>query len=102
MAAALVGADAAICAIGPASNGKPGTLISDGTRNILAGCAKEHVRRLVFESGVMVSEQGAVPLRSHRHLGVRTIYPKLYADKVIAENAIKKASYRTAIAPRCW
>lgn len=36
--AALKGADAVICAVGPSSNNKPGTLISSAVKNIVAGC----------------------------------------------------------------
>jgi putative NADH-flavin reductase len=93
VASALVGADAVICAIGPASNGKPGTLISEGTKNILAGCAKEHVRRLVFESGMIVSDGKELSVFGRFAIwAFRSLYPKLYADKVIAEAAIQAAS----------
>jgi nucleoside-diphosphate-sugar epimerase len=88
--AALAGTDAVICAIGPSSNSKPGTLISDGTRNLLAGCAKQGVRRFVFESGMVVSDGSELSLAGRFALGVfRRVYPKLYADKVIAEAAVQ-------------
>ena len=61
VAAALADGDAVICAIGPARNGAPGTLISEGTKNIVAGCARGGVKRLVFESGVMVSDGSLGP-----------------------------------------
>jgi putative NADH-flavin reductase len=38
VAAAMSGGDAVIATIGPASNRKPGTLISAGVRNLLTGC----------------------------------------------------------------
>ncbi len=91
-------ADVVICAIGPASNGKPGTLISEGTKNILAGCASAHVKRFVFESGMIVSD--GTDLSFFGSLAVklfRTIYPKLYADKVIAEDAIRASGIEWVI-----
>ncbi len=87
---AVEGGDAVICAIGPASNSKPGTLISEGTKNILAACAKAGVRRFVFESGLIMSD--GKELSFFGSLGVsvfRAIYPKLHADKLIAEAAIR-------------
>ena len=45
VAAAIRGADAVICAIGPAANGNPGTLISVGTTNSVDGCTQAGVRR---------------------------------------------------------
>ncbi len=92
LAGAFAGADAIICAIGPAKNSQPGTLISDGVANIIAAATKSGVRRLVFESGMIVSDGrelsffGRLAVRAFR-----AIYPKLYADKVIAEAALQKS-----------
>lgn len=89
VAAAMTGGDAVICTIGPASNRKPGTLISVGTRNLLAGCVAGGINRFVFESGLMVgdgrelSPSGRVAVRM---FGL--VYSRLKADKVIAEAAI--------------
>ena len=87
---ALTGADAVICTVGPKSNSKPGTLISEGVRNILDACRDQHVRRFVFESGIMVSEGKELSLIGSFAAWVfRVIYPDLYADKVRAEETIK-------------
>ena len=88
-AAAIVGADAVICAIGPASNSNPGTLISVGTRHIVDGCEKAGVRRFVFESGIMVSDGSELSFLGRTAVQLfGMIFPKLRADKVIAEASI--------------
>jgi putative NADH-flavin reductase len=93
VAAALVGADAVVCAIGPASNSQPGTLISEGTQNIIAGCAQTGVRRVVFESGMITSNGQELSLLGRFAVGVfGRVYPKLKADKVIAEAALSSSN----------
>jgi putative NADH-flavin reductase len=88
-AAAIAGADAVICAIGPASNGNPGTLISEGTKNIVAGCEKAGVKRVVFESGMITSDRSELSFLGGAATGLfGMIYPKLKADKVVAEAAL--------------
>jgi putative NADH-flavin reductase len=89
VAAAMSGGDAVICTIGPASNRKPDTLISAGTRNILVGCVAGGINRFVFESGLMVSH--GRELSTSGRFAVRMagfVYSGLKADKVIAEAAI--------------
>jgi putative NADH-flavin reductase len=89
VAAVMRGGDAVICTIGPSSNRKPGTLISAGTRNLLAGCVAGGINRFVFESGIMVGD--GRELSPPGRLGVRMaalFYRRLRADKVIAEAAI--------------
>ena len=56
VASAVQGADAVLSAFGPASNKHPGTLMSQGVANIVAGCTKHGVKRFVFESGLMCSD----------------------------------------------
>jgi len=89
VAAAMTGGDAVICTIGPASNRKPGTLISVGTRNLHAGCMGGGINRFVFESGIMVSD--GHELSASGRFAIRMaglIYSGLKADKVIAEASI--------------
>jgi len=89
VAAAMSGGDAVICTIGPASDRKPGTLISAGTRNILAGCVAGRINRLVFESELIVSD--GHELSTSGRFAVRmagVVYSRLKADKVLAEAAI--------------
>jgi putative NADH-flavin reductase len=88
-AAALPGADAVICTIGPSANSNPGTLLSMGVKNIIDGCAKAGLRRLVFESGLICSagsELGFLGRAGVRVFGM--VYPKLKADKLIAEASL--------------
>jgi putative NADH-flavin reductase len=96
--AALAGVDAAISAIGPASNTKPGTVISDATRNILAGCAQHGVNRFVLESGIMMSDGSE--LSWFARVGVKlfsSLLPKLKADKKIAEDAVRASALEWVI-----
>jgi putative NADH-flavin reductase len=87
---AVAGADAVISTIGPAENGKPGTLISMGVNFMLQACKDEHVRRFVFESGMMVSDGKELSLiGSFAVAAFRMLYPKLYEEKVRAEQAIQ-------------
>jgi len=89
IAAAIRGGDAVICTMGPANNRKPGTLISTGIHNLIAGCRATGISRLVFESGMMVgngrelSPSGRIAIRL-----AGLYYRRLKADKVIAETAI--------------
>jgi putative NADH-flavin reductase len=93
VAAAVAGADAVISAIGPAKNGDPGTLISTGVKNIVAGCSKHGVRRLVLESGMIVSDGTGLPLLGRWAVALfGTIFPKLKADKIVAEAAVTASS----------
>ena len=93
VASAVVGADAVISAIGPASNRKAGSLISQGTHNILTACAAAGVQRLVFESGMICSdgkELSALGSFQSRVFGL--VYPGLKTDKLLAEAEITNAS----------
>lgn len=90
VATALAGADAVLSAIGPANNKQPGTLISEGTKHILAACAQHGVRRYVFESGIMVGDGRGLSWFGRRAVGMfRYANRALCADKRIAEDAIR-------------
>jgi putative NADH-flavin reductase len=87
--AALVGASAVISTVGPAKNSQPGTLISEGTKHIVEACPAAGVRRFVFESGLMMSDGSELSFFGRVAIGIfRRVVHKLYADKVIAEEAI--------------
>lgn len=87
---AVAGADAVICTVGPASNGNPGTLLSHGVKNLVRACTDEGVRRLVFESGLMVSDgKDLSMIGSFAVMIFRAMYPKLYEDKLLAETTIR-------------
>jgi putative NADH-flavin reductase len=90
VATAITGAEAVVSAFGPANNKQPGTLMSDGVANIVLACEQVGVKRLVFESGLMVSDGRG--LSWFGRLGVsiyRAMNAKLCADKRIAETAIR-------------
>jgi len=90
VASAIQGTDAVLSAFGPASNRHPGTLMSQGVANILAGCQKHGVKRFVFESGLMCSDGTGLGFASR--LGVKlfgAIFSQLRDDKRIAEREIQ-------------
>lgn len=87
--AAMNGGDAVICTVGPANNRKPGTLISVGTRNLVAGCTASGITRFVFESGLMVGDGRDLSMSGR--FAVRLagwVYSGLKSDKVLAVAAI--------------
>ena len=87
--AAVSGGDAVICTVGPANNRKPGTVISTGVQNLIAGCRSNGVNRFVFESGLMVGD--GRELSALGRLAIRTygtVNYRLRADKRVAEAAI--------------
>ncbi|HET9989792.1 MAG TPA: NAD(P)H-binding protein [Kofleriaceae bacterium] len=89
VASAVQGADAVLSAFGPANNKQPGTLMSQGVANIVAGCTQHGVKRFVFESGLMCSDGSELGLFSR--LGVKLvggIYSALRDDKRNAEQTI--------------
>ena len=62
LASAVAGADAVICAIGPAKNSQPGTLISVGTKNLVAANSPSSVAPRSACSGP--SSRSCAPIRS--------------------------------------
>jgi len=89
VASAVQGADAVLSAFGPASNKHPGTLMSQGVANIVAGCTQHGIKRFVFESGLMCSDGSELGWFSR--IGVKIYggyYSALRADKRLAEQAI--------------
>jgi putative NADH-flavin reductase len=98
VAAALAGQDAALCCVGPAKGEPPGTVISTATKNILAGMKQQGVKRLVFESGLMVGDGRGMALPFRVFLAVyRAMNRALYEDKVIAEAAIRESGLEWVI-----
>ncbi len=89
VASAIQGADAVLSAIGPSNSREPGTLLSQGVANMLAGCARHGVRRFVFESGLMCSDGRGLGVFSR--LAIRaagSLLGAMRADKRVAEAAI--------------
>lgn len=90
---ALQGQQAVICALGPAAGTAPGNIISDGARNIILAMAQTGVRRLVFESGIMVGEGCGLSAINRLLLRIfRVLNRALYEDKVRAEKLIRQSS----------
>lgn len=86
---AMRGQQAVICALGPAAGAAPGTIISDGARNIIEAMVKAGVRRLVFESGIMVGKGQGLSAVNRFMLSIfRTLNRALYDDKVRAEKLV--------------
>src|SRR3954453_23327108 len=85
VSAAVAGQDAVVSALGPSKGTPPGTLISEGIRNVLAAMSQHQVRRLVFESGLMVGDGSELALPARWTLAFfRRLNQALYEDKVRA------------------
>ena len=88
----MQGQQAVICALGPAAGTAPGTIISEGSRNIIQAMAQAGVRRLVFESGIMVGEGRGLSAINRFLLAIfRNLNRALYEDKVCAEKLIRES-----------
>jgi nucleoside-diphosphate-sugar epimerase len=92
--AAVEGADAVLSTIGPTDNKNPGTLLSEGTKNMVAACEEKKVARFVWESGLMVDmERKGLALGPRIGIAIYGfIYGKMRADKMIAEASIQSSS----------
>jgi hypothetical protein len=72
-----------ISTFGPASNRQPGTLISRGIANIVAGCLTGGISRFVFERGLMVSagrELSVTGRAAVRMVGLLSVSPQRVSD----------------------
>jgi putative NADH-flavin reductase len=93
VAEAVMEQQAVLSAFGPADNSKPGTLISEGIRNLVQAMTQANVRRLVFESGLMVGTPASMgPIKRGMVAAYRAMYRALYDDKVIAEKSILEST----------
>ena len=89
---AMQGQQAVICALGPAAGTAPGTIISKGARNIIQAMKQERVRRLVFQSGMMVGDGPGLSAFNRILLGIfRKLNRALYEDKVRAEKLVRQS-----------
>jgi uncharacterized protein YbjT (DUF2867 family) len=81
-----------ICAVGPRSSREPGTVISDAARNLVAAMGASSVRRLVFQSGMMVGEARGTRGPKRLLLGFfGWLNRALKADKQIAEQVVRES-----------
>ena len=91
--AGIAGVDAVISAFGPASNRRPGTLMSEGIANIVAACGQASVPKLVFESGLITTDGEGLSFLARIGVGMfRSLNHKLYEDKVRAESTIRASN----------
>jgi hypothetical protein len=87
-----------ISAIGPANNKQPGTLISDGIRNIVAAARAAGVKRIVFESGLMLSDGHELSFLGRIGVAIfRRLNRLLYEDKVKAEATLRASDLEWVI-----
>jgi uncharacterized protein YbjT (DUF2867 family) len=92
VARAVDGSDAVIICIGPTKNFSPGTIVSEGLSNIIAGCRRAGVERIVFQSGILMSDGAELSTPNRLAIRVlRRIYAKACADKAIAERALRQS-----------
>lgn len=92
VAAAMQGQHAALSALGPPAGSKPGTLISTGTTNILSAMQQHGVKRLIFESGLMVGDAHGMALPKRLLIALfRRLNHALYVDKVLAERLVRES-----------
>jgi uncharacterized protein YbjT (DUF2867 family) len=89
IANAITRADVVISTIGPKDNKNPGTLISQGVKNIVEAQQRIGLQRFVFESGLMVGDgRGLSALGRFAVSLYRKRYAALCADKRVAEATI--------------
>lgn len=87
------GADAVISCIGPAKNFSPGTVVSQGTSNIVAACQSAGVHRFVMQSGITLSEGNELSVANRWAIRIlRRIFSKACNDKAIAERVVQQSA----------
>ncbi|MDR2036537.1 MAG: NAD(P)H-binding protein [Bacteroidales bacterium] len=92
LVAAFKGVDAVISCFGPTGGRNPVTLMSEGTANITAACAKADVRKLVMMSGILQSDGKELSLINRFLIKIiRLFYYRIYRDKIIAEKTLQNS-----------
>lgn len=107
LAEAVAGTDAVISCIGPsgrsaspassksvldimAANFSPGTVMSEGMRNIVEACRRTGVHRLVMQSGIGLSGGKELTALDRCMLGLnRRVFSKAIHDKASAEQSVQ-------------
>ncbi len=90
LAPVLMGADAAVSCIGPASNRSPGDLMSAGIPNVLAACRNASVMRFVMQSGITLTDGADLSRLDRAALAlIRLAFRRAIADKRLAERAVR-------------
>jgi hypothetical protein len=81
-----------ISCIGPAKNFSPGTVVSEGTSNIIAACQRSGVRRFVMQSGITLSQGNELSIGNRCAICIlRRIFWKACNDKTIAERGAERS-----------
>ena len=81
-----------ISCVGPAKNFSLGTVVSEGTSNIVAACQRAGVRRFVMQSGITLSEGDELSVGNRWAIRIlRQIFSKACTDKAIAERAVEQS-----------
>ncbi|HEX6747959.1 MAG TPA: SDR family oxidoreductase [Longimicrobium sp.] len=88
VAEAVAGQDAALSALG-VNNTKPNTVLSDGTRNLLAAMEERKVRRLLFVSSLGVGDSKGQLGPLYNWILLRTLLKHIFADKETAEEQVR-------------
>ncbi len=90
--AALQGAEAVICCIGPRNNFSPGRLMSEGARKLAAGCKTTGCKRIVFQSGITLSDGSDLSTFNRFAMRFfRKVYAKAGDDKELGEHIVQSS-----------
>jgi uncharacterized protein YbjT (DUF2867 family) len=88
LTAALKGQDAVLSAVG-VNDRKPNTVLSDGVRNLLTAMKRQKVKRLIFVSSLGVGDSKGQLGPMYNLVLLPTLLKHIFADKEIAEQAIR-------------
>jgi putative NADH-flavin reductase len=92
VAAAIAGHDAVVCTIGPRKGTPPAGIISGAVHNIVLGMKQQNVKRLVFETGIMMGGGPGLGVLGKGMLSAfRVINGALYKDATAANREIKES-----------
>jgi putative NADH-flavin reductase len=87
VSAAIQGRDAVLSALGTKTL-KKNTIMSDGTRNIIAAMKAHNVRRLIVETSLEVGDSRGQSTRLFRWIFLPLLLRNVFADKEIQEREI--------------
>lgn len=75
------------------ANFSPGTVMSEGTQNIVEACQRNGVQRLIMQSGIGLSDERELTIGNRCLLGInRRILSKAIQDKGIAEHTVQQSN----------
>ncbi|HEX8243738.1 MAG TPA: SDR family oxidoreductase [Longimicrobium sp.] len=90
VAAAVAGQDAVMSALG-VNDRKPNTVLSDGTRNLLAAMETQKVKRLLFVSSLGVGETKGQLGPLYNLVLLPGLLKHIFADKETAEELVRES-----------